>query len=127
MNQDDMKQRTKAYSLNVIHLCRELPNEWSAQRIGDQLLRSGMSVGANYRAACRARSEREFIAKLGIVEEEADESMYWMELMAESKIMPRERLTDLWREGNEILSIIVATIKTTKGKQSKKVEMERGI
>lgn len=86
-----------------------------------------MSVGANYRAACRARSEREFIAKLGIVEEEADESMYWMELMAESKIMPRERLTDLWREGNEILSIIVATIKTTKGKQSKKVEMERGI
>ncbi|MFN2160887.1 MAG: four helix bundle protein [Candidatus Promineifilaceae bacterium] len=119
MNQDEMKQRTRQYSLQIIELCKELPNDYVALRIGDQLLRAGTSVGANYRAACRGRSTKEFIAKLGTVEEEADESLYWIELLAESKIVPRDTLAGIWREGNEILSIIVATIKTTKGKQGK--------
>jgi four helix bundle protein len=78
------KQRTKKFALRVIRLVDSLPNRRSARVMGDQLLRSGTSVGANYRAACRARSRKEFCSKLGIVEEEADESAYWMELLIES-------------------------------------------
>jgi four helix bundle protein len=119
MNQDEMKQRTRQYSLQIIERCKELPKDYVAKRIGDQLLRAGTSVGANYRAACRGRSTKEFVAKLGTVEEEADETLYWIELLAESKILPRDSLAGIWREGNEILSIIVTTIKTTRSKQGK--------
>ncbi|MFN2107829.1 MAG: four helix bundle protein [Candidatus Promineifilaceae bacterium] len=116
MDQEAMKQRTKQFSVNVIGFCESLPDRYTARRIGDQLLRSGTSVGANYRAARRARSRKEFISKLGTVEEEADESLFWMELLVESDIVPRDKLVDLWKEGNEILSIIVATIKSAKSK-----------
>ena len=116
MDQEAMKQRTKQFSVNVIDFYESLPDKYTARRIGDQLLRSGTSVGANYRAARRARSRKEFISKLGTVEEEADESLIWMELLVESNIVPRDRLVDLWKEGNEILSIIVATIKSAKSK-----------
>jgi four helix bundle protein len=82
--------------------------------IASQLMRCGTSVGANYRAACRARSAAEFRAKLGIVEEEADESVYWMELIVESGIIPRERLGDLIQEANEILAMVVASIRASR-------------
>jgi four helix bundle protein len=119
MDHEVMKKRTKQFSINIIKFCETLPNHYSAQRIGDPLLRAGTSVGANYRAARRARSRKEFIYKLGLVEEETDESFYWMELLVESKIVSRDDLVDLWKEGNEILSIIVATIKSTKLKSKK--------
>ena len=87
----------------------------STDVIGKQLLRSGTSVGANYRAACRGRSTAEFIAKMGIVEEEADESVYWMELLVEGKLVRAELLDELIHEANELVAIVVASIKTAKG------------
>ena len=81
MNKEDMKRRTKDFAKNVILLCRELPNNREGYLIGNQLFRAGTSVGANYRAVCSARSRADFISKLGIVEEEADESLFWLELL----------------------------------------------
>ena len=113
-----MKKRTKQFSVDIVRFCQTLPNDYVATTMGNQLLRASTSVGANYRAACRARSRKEFISRLGIVEEEADESLYWLELLAESQIIPRESLIELWQEGNEILSIIVATIKSARTAQA---------
>jgi len=79
MNQEDMKKRTKEFAKRIINLCRKLPNSREGRLIGDQIFRSGTSIGSNYRAACRARTPAEFIAKLGIVEEEADETLFWLE------------------------------------------------
>lgn len=92
-----------------------LPRNMSAQVIGRQILRSGTSVGANYRAACRARSRADFAAKLAIVEEEADETLYWLELLAKSGVIKPERLTELANEANELVAIITAARKTTQG------------
>ena len=88
MDEKAFKERTKKLALRVIRLVEALPNRKAADKIGDQLLRSGTSVGANYRAACRGKSIKDILNKLSIVEEEADESLYWMELITESKIMP---------------------------------------
>ena len=84
---DDLKDRTKRFALSVIRLCESLPKGKRADVIGRQLLRCGTSVGANYRAACRARSAAEFVAKMGIVEEECDECLYWMELLVEAGLV----------------------------------------
>lgn len=86
MNEEQLKVRTKKFALRVMRLVAALPKTVEGRAIGNQLIRSGTSVGANYRAACRARSKAEFIAKLGIVEEEADESGFWMELIQKSKL-----------------------------------------
>lgn len=114
--QDDLKDRTKRFALRVIRLCEALPKGRTTDVIGGQLLRCGTSVGANYRAACRARSPAEFIAKMGIVEEECDESLFWMELMIEAGLVPEERLSDLMREADELLAITVSSIKTARRK-----------
>jgi four helix bundle protein len=95
-----------------------LPPNLAAEIIGKQLLRSGTSVGANYRASCRAKSTADFINKLAIVEEEADESIYWMELLIDGKIIKENLLTNLMDEGNQILSIVVSSIKTSKEKRN---------
>ena len=87
MNANEIKKRTREYALAIIRLVESLPNTPTARVIGNQLLRCGTSVGANYRASCRARSQADFIAKMGIVEEEADESIYWMELLVDSNIV----------------------------------------
>jgi four helix bundle protein len=108
----EMRQRTKAFALRVIRLVRSLPDEYVSRRIGDQLLRSATSVGANYRAACRARSRSEFRSKLGIVEEEGDESIYWMEMLIESGLVAQDRVANLMEEANQIVAIIVASINT---------------
>lgn len=114
MDETELKQRTKQFALRVIKLAGSLPGNYIARIIGSQLVRAGTSVGANYRAACRARSQAEFIAKLGVVEEEADESSYWMELIIEDKLIDPERVQPLLTEANEILAIISASRRTAK-------------
>jgi four helix bundle protein len=118
MNEQEFKQRTKDLALRVIRLVEALPKSRTAEVIGRQLIRSATSVGANYRSACRGKSTADVIAKLSIVEEEADESFYWLELIVEAGLVPADKLKSLMSETNEILSMTVASIKTlrTKGK-----------
>ena len=111
---EDLKVRTRAFALRTIRLVESLPRGRTADVIGRQLIRSATSVGSNYRAACRARSPAEFVAKMGIVEEEADESLYWMELLVQSELVDEHRLADLMKETNELVSITVASIKTAR-------------
>ena len=115
--------RTKQFALRVMKLTDALPKSRSADVIGRQLLCSATSVGANYRAACRGRSKAEFIAKLGIVEEECDEALYWFELLIEGGLVKPEKLAALLREGTEILAMIVSSIRTARRTQS----AERGV
>jgi four helix bundle protein len=114
MKDDELRKRTKVFALRVIKLAEALPDNPIGRVIRGQLLRSGTSVGANYRAAKRAKSNADFISKMGTVEEEADESMYWMELIVEAGLMKEELLSDLYREADEILSMVVASIKTAR-------------
>jgi len=114
MTQEEMKARTKKFALRVVRLVESLPKSRTADVIGHQLLRSGTSVGANYRAACRAKSRADFISKLSIVEEETDESVYWMELLIEAEIIKEPLLKNLLDETDQILAIIVSSIKTSK-------------
>ena len=113
---NDLMERTKLFALRIIRLCEVLPNNKIGNIINNQLLRCGTSVGANYRAACRARSTAEFIAKMGIVEEECDESLYWMELIIAAELLPEERLKELMAEADEILAITVSSIRTARKK-----------
>ena len=106
MNADELKKRSKTFSLRVLRLVTALPNNVQGRAISSQLIRSGMSVGANYRAACRARSKAEFIAKIGIVEEEADESAFWMELIIESGMLREKVVGSLLLEAKELVAIM---------------------
>jgi four helix bundle protein len=115
MTKTEMLQRTKSFALRVIKAVRALPEKDDvAGVLGRQLLRSGTSVGANYRAVCRAKSTADFINKLKIVEEECDESLYWMELLVESGSMVASRLEALMQETDELLAITVAALRTTR-------------
>ena len=114
MTPKEMQTRTKAFALRVIKLVDALPHSTAGWVIGRQLLRSATSVGANYRAVCRAQSHAEFAAKLSIVVEEADESVYWLELLQESGLIKPRHLTELLKEANEIVAISVAARKTAK-------------
>jgi four helix bundle protein len=114
----DLKNRTKAYALRIIKLYQALPKSGDAQVLGKQILRSGTSVGAQYREACRAKSPADFINKMEGSLQELDETGYWLELLAESKIIPAERLADLQKENNELTAIFVASVKTTKKNRS---------
>src|SRR5437763_1840972 len=116
MNEIEMKQRTKAFALRVMKLANSLSRDFVGRRLGDQLLRAGTSVAANYRAACRARSRADFVSKLGIVEEEVDEAALWMELLSEGGIVPTRRLAKLLDEANQLTAIIVASRKTVRGR-----------
>ncbi len=116
MNETEMKARTKAFALRVIRLTEALPRTRVADVLGRQLLRSGTSVGANYRSARRAKSNADCINKLAMVEEEADESGYWIELLADAGVMSATRLAALARECDEITAILVATIMSAKRK-----------
>ena len=117
MNPTESKARTKTFALRIIKLTRAIPkNDDTARVIAKQIVRSGTSVAANYRASCRARSQAEFIAKIGTVEEEADESALWLELLAESGIMPARRLSALLLEANELTAIMASSRKTASGK-----------
>ncbi len=114
MTREEMKLRTKTYANRIVKLCSALPGNWVAQTLGKQLLRSGTSVGANYRAVCRAKSSADFINKLRIIEEECDESLFWMELLADNNLVKPARLESLMSEADELLSIIVASAKTAR-------------
>ena len=114
MNENDLKLRTKNFALRVISLVKALPYTMEAKIIGQQLFRSATSVAANYRAACRGRSKAEFIAKLGIVEEEADESAFWLELVEETKLLSTKDVQPLHQEAREITAIMVASRKSAK-------------
>lgn len=118
MIEQEMKSRTKQIAIRVINLTESLPDTNSAQIIGKQLLRSATSVGANYRTACRGKSTADFLYKLSIVEEEADESLYWLELLIESKIVSENRLLPLMKDISEIVAIIVSSTKTLCAKNS---------
>jgi four helix bundle protein len=110
----DLKTRTKAYALRIIKLYQALPNSGEAQVIGKQVLRSGTSVGAQYREACRAKSPADFINKMEGSLQELDETGYWLELLVESKIMSSEKLADLQKENDELTAIFVSSVKTAK-------------
>ena len=114
MNPNELKLRTKEFALRVIKMVDALPKKRSADVLGHQLLRSGTSVAANYRAACRARSSAEFIAKMGVVEEEADESAFWIELIGDAGLQKPSRLAKLLEEASEITAITVSSIKTAR-------------
>jgi four helix bundle protein len=116
MDEQTFKERTKKLALRVIQLVGELPHSRTTEVISRQLLRSATSIGANYRAACRGKSTADVISKLSIVEEEADESVYWLELLIESSIVPESQVTDLLKEANEIVAMIVASIKTLRAR-----------
>jgi four helix bundle protein len=122
MNEQEFKDRTKKLALRIIRLIEALPKNQTADVIGRQLLRSGTSVGANYRAACRGKSLADVISKLSIVEEEADESIYWMELLVESGLVPQAKMTDLMNEMHEVVAMIVASIKTLRGNQQASIQ-----
>ena len=102
------------FALLIIKFTESLPGSRTSDVIGRQLLRSGTSVGSNYRSACRAKSQADFIAKMGIVEEESDECMYWMELLVQSKIVASSQIESLLKEADEILAITVSSIKTAR-------------
>lgn len=116
MSQDQLRKRTPAFALAVIRFVEQLPRTRTADVLGRQLLRCATSVGANYRAACRARSNSEFVAKLGIVEEEADESIYWLELLVQAEVTSEAAATSLKNEASEILAMTVASINTARGR-----------
>ncbi len=110
----ELKERTKRFAIEIIKWVERLPRNRTVDILGKQLLRCGTSVGANYRSACRAKSRADFISKMGIVEEEADETLYWLELFLETKLVDTNQITQLQREADEITAIVVASIKTAR-------------
>ena len=114
MSNENLKRRTKKFALDVIKFFEALPKNETCRILGRQLLRSGTSVGANYRAACRAKSTADFISKMGTVEEEADESSYWIELLLEDGKVTPVKATPLMKEANELLAITIASINTAR-------------
>jgi len=117
MNPEEMKTRTRAFALRVIRLAEGLPNTPTGNVIRNQMIRCGASVGANYRAACRAKSKPDFISKMSTVEEEADETTYWIELGIDAALMDQKKVQALHNEATEILKIIVSSINTARGRK----------
>jgi four helix bundle protein len=114
MKKEELKLRTKKFALTIINLVEELPNTLAGRTIGNQIIRSGTSVAANYRAACRARSNADFISKITIVEEECDETLFWLELIVEANLLKKEILIDLIKEADELTAIFTASGKTAR-------------
>lgn len=119
IHSSDLKQRTKVFALRILRLWMALPRRDDAMVIGKQLLRSGTSVGANYRAACRSKSHKDFLNKIRICVEEADESCYWMELLIEQGLVESDRLNELLDEANQLTAILTASAITTERNPAK--------
>jgi four helix bundle protein len=115
INSEGLKVRTKRFALMVIQLCRIVQPSPEGRIITRQLLRSATSVAANYRAVCRSRSKPDFVSKLGIVLEEADESLFWLELLVDSRVLQADKVHPVLNEANELVSIFVASLRTVKG------------
>lgn len=122
MNKEELKGRTKQFGLRVLKLVDALPKTTAGRAIGNQLVRSGTSVGANYRAACRGRSKAEFIAKIGTVTEEADESAFWLEMIMEGGLLNSEMVLSLHQEADELTAIFTASGRTAKQNNPKSKE-----
>ena len=120
MTNDELKYRTKQFSLMILSLVEKLPNSISSRVVVNQLAKSATSVGANYRAVCRARSDKEFVAKLNIVLEEADETQYWLEIIEEMKWINKSELEFLLKESGELVAIFVSTLKTVNNRLKSK-------
>ena len=118
VNSEAMKHRTKQFALVVIRICQTLPQSPEARILSRQLLRSATSVAANYRAVCRARSTADFTSKLGVVLEEADETLFWLELLVDAGVAQRAQVVAPLNEANELVSIFVASLRTAKGLKS---------
>jgi len=118
MQKQDFARRTMHFGLRTIHLVESLPNSQAARVIGNQLLRAGTAVGANYRSALRGRSRADFIAKMGIVEEECDEALYWMQMLIAAGIVKPSRLSALMKEADEIIAIVVSSIQTARARKN---------
>ena len=112
MTTNELKLRTKNFSLTIIDLVEKLPNSISVRVVANQIVKSGTSVGANYRAVCRARSDREFVSKVNIVLEEADETLFWIEIIMDKQWINKPELEVIWKEGNELTAIFVSSLKT---------------
>ncbi len=119
MNEIELKARTKKFALRTIKVVENLPKTIAGYEFGKQMFRSGTSVSSNYRAACRAKSKKDFVYKLEVVLEEADETLLWMELIEESGTMEKKKLASLMDEANQLVSIFTKSIKTLKGKEGK--------
>ena len=117
MNKHDFAKRTMLFGLRIVRLVEKLPRSQTASVIGNQLLRAGTSVGANYRSALRGKSRADFIAKMGIVEEECDEALYWMQMLVEADVIRASRLTELMNEADQIIAIVVSSIKTARARK----------
>ena len=109
-----LQERTKQFAIRIVNVVRALPSSREGNVLGNQLLRSATAVAAKYRAVCRARSKAEFISKMSIVVEEADETIFWMEMLGDTRVVQPDRLADLLREGNELLAICAASLRTAK-------------
>jgi len=114
MDAEELRQRTKRFGLDMIKLVESLPSTQTGKVIGNQLLRSSLSVGANYRAACRGRSKADFISKIGITIEEADESQHWLEMLSEAGIVAPDKIKPFLQEINELVAILTASAKTAR-------------
>jgi len=118
----ELLTRTKAFGLRILKLVDHLPRSTSGRAIGNQLVRSGTSVGANYRPACRSRSRAEFAAKLGVVAEEADETVYWLEVIRDGNLLAAKKLTDLLKEADELTAIFTAGRRTSSRNQTSNIK-----
>jgi len=116
MTSEELKKRLKVFALRIIKLSESLPNNKTGNALGNQIIRSGTSPGANYRSACLGKSDKDFLNKLKMVEEELDETLYWLELIVESGLVKQELLDGLMKENHELLKIIVSSITTMKNK-----------
>ena len=117
MNAIEFKARTKKYAVRIVRLVDALPASRSTNALAGQIVRSGTSVGANYRAPCRAKSRADFISKMGTMEEEADETLYWLEVMIDAGKIKAPRVADLMREGNEILAMVCSSLNTARSRK----------
>ena len=115
---EELRNRTKSFAVRTVKLYRSLPYRSDAQVLGKQLLRCGTSVAANYRAACRGRSRAEWISKIGIVVEEADEAVFWLEMLVDCEIVPEPKLSDLLKEAHQLSALFTASLSTARRKQS---------
>jgi four helix bundle protein len=118
MSEADLRKRTKAFALRILKLVDALPKTTAGRALASPVVRSGTSVAANYRSACRAKSPADFIAKMGIVEEEADKTLFWLELLEESELVTGAKLTAIKQEANELIAITVVSIKTARRNRS---------
>ena len=122
---EEMKQRTKQFGLRILELLDHFPKTIGARVVANQIVKSATSVGANYRAACRARSRTEFASKIGIVAEEADESLYWLEVIAEGKIVPQQKVARLLKEADELTAIFTSARRSVSQLQPSKIKPQK--